>query len=118
MHLNNQEKAINFAYKHNITCDVESKILDLVSELGILSKKILKVTNYGKENFVTTPEIEDQVGEAYLVFLELANEIGVNLEDSLKRAVERNELKLKDKDIKSKIDNDEKEKNKVKGKSK
>lgn len=98
MNINEQEKAINFVYKHDIDCEVPYRLLDLSSELGALSKMILKETDYGKKEFESNPEIDDKLGQMYFVFLELANEIGVNLDDALKRALEKNDIKLKDKE--------------------
>ena len=98
MNINEQERIINFMYKHNLSCDVTSRVLDLSAEVGKLGKMVLKNTNYGKEQFKSSPELNDQLGEIYLVILELANEMGVHLEDVFKRAVERNDLKLSDKE--------------------
>ena len=97
MNINEQKRIINYMYKHDLSCDATNRVLDLSSEVGKLSKMILKNTNYGKEEFKINPEMQDQVGEIYLVLLELANDMGLDLQDSFKRAVERNDIKLSDK---------------------
>lgn len=98
MNINEQEKTENFVYKHDIECKVPERLLDLSSEFGELAKLVLKETEYGKKEFVSNAEIDDKMGQLYLVFLELANEIGVNLDDAFKRALETNDLKLGDKE--------------------
>ena len=49
---NIQKFVAEFVEKAGVETSVEFRLLDLVSEMGELSKEVLKGTNYGKRVFV------------------------------------------------------------------
>ena len=48
-----QKKVQLFCKKNNLSSSVEHRVLDVVSELGELSKEILKASSYGKSSYVS-----------------------------------------------------------------
>jgi len=44
-----QKRVENFCKENNLDSPVEHRILDLVSELGEVSKEVLKMSNYGRK---------------------------------------------------------------------
>jgi dimeric dUTPase (all-alpha-NTP-PPase superfamily) len=47
--------------------DVQSRMMDLTSEVGELSKEVLKSTQYGKKEFVMTPEFEEEYSDVLYI---------------------------------------------------
>ena len=47
---------------------VEHRVLDVVSELGELSKEILKASSYGKSSYVFNEKIKLELGDVLIFF--------------------------------------------------
>jgi NTP pyrophosphatase (non-canonical NTP hydrolase) len=62
-------------------------LLDLLSELGEVSKEYLKVTNYGQLEIQKNMNWELELGDVYFSLLCLANATDVDLEGALEKAV-------------------------------
>ena len=90
-----QEKVRNFVEKNSLEASPEIRALDLVSELGELSKEILKSTNYGKSKPVARKEIELELGDLLFSTICLANKYDVDLEKALNNAIEKYSKRLK-----------------------
>ena len=80
---NNQQKVREFIQQNNLSTDIESRILDLVSELGEFSKEILKSTNYGKQDLKLTNNITEEFGDLYFTLLAIANNLDIDINQSL-----------------------------------
>ena len=78
-----------FCEKHQLECPPEHRLLDLVSELGEVSKEVLKATSYGKTPFETTPEFEEELGDTLFSLLALANSTGTDLESALETVLRK-----------------------------
>ena len=48
----NWKKVQTFCNKNNLSSSIEHRVLDIVSEVGELSKEILNASNYGKSSYV------------------------------------------------------------------
>jgi NTP pyrophosphatase (non-canonical NTP hydrolase) len=66
--------------------DPASRALDL-SEVGEVCKEILKGTQYGARAFLSTPNLEMELGDAYLSLLTLASSVQVDLDLALEQVV-------------------------------
>lgn len=60
-----EEQAVvaEFVHAHGLETDGWVRFLDLVSELGELSKELLKVSDYGKLPLTATDAMKDELGD-------------------------------------------------------
>ena len=88
-----QNQVKNFNEKFNTFGGMtpENRILDIQSELGELSKEILKSTNYGKKEFGLSENFILEFGDTLYSLLCLANETGVNSKEALEKVFEKYE---------------------------
>jgi len=73
----------DFVARAHIDTGEPYRMLDLVSEMGEVSKEILKATDYGKKPFKPTPAWSEELGDVMFCLLCLANKTGVDLEAAL-----------------------------------
>ena len=92
-----QARVAEFGKKHGLETDVEARLLDLVSEVGELSKEALKSSSYGKSGFKSTDEWASELGDAFFSLLALANETDVDAEVALDGALRKYERRLSEK---------------------
>jgi NTP pyrophosphatase (non-canonical NTP hydrolase) len=74
----------------------ELRMLDLISEIGELSKEILVAREYGDAEYEPTDAVEDEFGDLYYCVLSLAEELGVDPDDALDRALSKYRQRLAD----------------------
>ncbi len=86
-----------FTKNKNISSSISVRVIDLVSEVGELSKEILKGTNYGKKKFVKTEEWDSEIGDVLFSLICIANQTETNLEDCLNYALNKYEKRFADK---------------------
>lgn len=86
-----QKLVCDFTKEKGINTEVSVRALDLVSEVGELSKEILKGTNYGIEEFKVTEGFKSEVGDVLFALICLANEAKIDLEESLKAVIAKYE---------------------------
>ncbi len=94
---NNQEKVKKFIKQNNLRTEIEIRILDLFSEIGELAKEVLVGTSYGKQRFVTTDEITEEIGDAYFSLIEVANTLRIDMDDALTASLSKYEKRIKEK---------------------
>ena len=78
-----QHKVKVFVTETNLSCSLESRLLDLVSEVGELSKEMLEATHYGQQAFTPTAAFTDEYGDVLFALLCVANEAGVDVDAAL-----------------------------------
>jgi NTP pyrophosphatase (non-canonical NTP hydrolase) len=92
-----QQQVSVFVEQHDLAIDVTFRLLDLVSELGELSKELLKATDYGR-NALQSGQVsehwEAELGDVYLSLICVANATGVDLEQSLTTTLEKYRKRL------------------------
>ncbi|MBQ9791805.1 MAG: nucleotide pyrophosphohydrolase [Clostridia bacterium] len=66
-----------------------ARVLDIVSEMGELSKEVLKNTKYVTADFVVTEDFVMEYGDVLYSLLSLANEVGIDSVDALDKAIEK-----------------------------
>lgn len=91
-----QKDVDNFISKYNLESPTNIRLLDLVSELGELAKVQLKGTNYGRWDYHDDifPNWMDEMGDVLFSLMALANIQNIDLEDCLKRSIEKYQKRL------------------------
>ena len=84
-----QNKVTNFVNKNNLEIQVENRFLDLISEVGELSKEVLEGSNYGKRKFSNTKKWDDEFGDVLFSLIAIANKTEVDFEVALDRALNK-----------------------------
>lgn len=98
MSLSDIQKAINqFNESKGITSSVDVRIIDLVSEVGELSKEVLKGTDYGSKAFSKTEEWESEIGDVLFSLICIANETNTDLEEALNYVLNKYEKRFSNK---------------------
>lgn len=82
-----QQEVLSFVREKNLETTVEIRLLDLVSEVGELSKEILKGSNYGQEEFKITSNLFNEFGDVFFSLICIANSLDIDLEKSLNAAL-------------------------------
>ncbi|MBU5438352.1 hypothetical protein KQI42_10045 [Tissierella sp. MSJ-40] len=89
-----QKQVGNFIKDKGLNSNVNIRIIDLVSEVGELSKEILKGTNYGSKPFEKTEEWENEIGDVLFSLVCIANETNTNLKDCLNYVLDKYEKRF------------------------
>ena len=92
-----QHKVKEFTKDKGIASKVNVRIIDLVSEVGELSKEVLKGTNYGSKEFNSSEEWKSELGDVLFSLICIANETDTNLEECLKYVLNKYEKRFADK---------------------
>jgi NTP pyrophosphatase (non-canonical NTP hydrolase) len=92
-----QIKVGYFVTMQKLEAPVEARLLDLLSELGELSKEVLKGADYGKQPFINTEDWAEELGDVYFSLLCLANQTNVDLEHELENVLMKYNDRLNDK---------------------
>jgi len=92
-----QSKVYNFAKENNLETKIESRLLDLVSEVGELSKEFLKSSNYGKEKFENTDKWINEFGDVLFSLICVANKTEIDIEIALDKAFNKYEKRFNEK---------------------
>jgi NTP pyrophosphatase (non-canonical NTP hydrolase) len=86
------QKSINeFSSKYNLGGSIETRFIDLSSEVGELGKEILEGTNYGEKKFEGSDNIESELGDVLFSLVSVANCANVNLDQALKNVLKKYE---------------------------
>lgn len=86
-----QQRAASFARSHGMTMDPWVRFLDIDSELGELSKEILKATDYGGKPAAPTEGMKEELGDCFFSLLCLAEALGLDAGRALDGALEKYE---------------------------
>ena len=78
-----------FNKKHDLEMDPDLRLHDLISELGELSKEILKTRDYGEKEYEVNEKIEDEFGDLLYCVLSLASELEIDPEKALDSSLEK-----------------------------
>ncbi len=92
-----QKKIKGFVEKFDLETTLESRMLDLVSEIGELSKEILKGTDYGRKPFEKTEEFDGELADAFFSLVCIANYTVTDMSEALEKALRKYERRLKEK---------------------
>ena len=74
---------------HRAQMPVEARMLDIESEVGELSKEVLKSTKYGTKEFVVTEDFKLELGDVLYSVLSMAEEVGVDAYECLEKVIQK-----------------------------
>ena len=86
--MDDQRRVAAFVETHDLECDPEYRLLDLVSEVGELAKEVNESTDYGSK----PDDLEvatDEVGDAYFALLAAADSLDIDVGEALEVALEK-----------------------------
>ena len=86
---NIQNKIENFCNENNLNSDAEVRLLDLVSEVGEVSKEILKASDYGRSEYQVNENLELEIGDLFFSLITLANSLQIDLEKALSKVLDK-----------------------------
>ena len=89
-----QETVKEFIRKYNLKTDIQSRYIDLISEVGELGKEILKGTKYGTSKISITDNLESELGDSLFCLITLANELNLDMETCLKNVLTKYEKRF------------------------
>ena len=75
--------------KADAKMDPISRMLDISSEVGELSKEILKSTKYGEKEFIMTDAFEEEYGDVLYSLLSMGLENNIDIEDIMKKTIKK-----------------------------
>ncbi|MCL2364977.1 MAG: hypothetical protein FWC71_09995 [Defluviitaleaceae bacterium] len=67
-----------FIREYGLQTDVQTRLIDLVSEIGELGKEMIVATEYGKKELNVTKKIESEVGDCLFSLLALCQVLDVD----------------------------------------
>ena len=90
-----QKKVEKFCKENDMISPPEHQALDVMSELGEVSKEILKMSNYGRKKVKLNDNIKDELGDVFYSLITLANSFDINLKDALNQSLKKYEKRIK-----------------------
>ena len=94
---NTQKKIRDFNAKYDLGGSIETRFIDLSSEVGELGKEILEGTNYGEKEFSRTDNLESEFGDVLFSLISAANCVGINLDVALEKVLNKYENRFNEK---------------------
>ncbi len=91
-----QAAVAEFVCAHGLETEPRTRFLDLTSELGELSKELLKASEYGKKPVTVTAELEEELGDCMFSFLCLCDSLKLNAREALEKALAKYERRLRE----------------------
>lgn len=85
-----------FVDQHSLDLPVNTRLLDLTTEVGELTKEYLTATSYGQKEFQAAMEWKDELGDVYFALLCLANKSEIDLQEALWESMAKYEHRLKE----------------------
>ena len=76
-----------FCNENNLNSNAEIRLLDLVSEVGEVSKEILKASDYGKRDYKVNESLVLEIGDLFFSLITLANSLQIDLEEALEKVL-------------------------------
>lgn len=89
-----QDKVKRFAETHHMQAPLEHRLLDLQSEIGELSKEVLKMTEYGTKPLAYKSEFKGEIGDVLFSLIQVANYFDINLNEALDAVMEKYSRRL------------------------
>lgn len=89
-----QSEIKQFCKDNSMEAPIEHRVLDLMSELGEVSKEILKMSSYGTKPLGESKELEGELGDALYSLVTVANYFDINLEEAVKGALAKYKRRL------------------------
>ena len=84
-----QKRVRDFIGEHGLSLSPETRMLDLVSEVGELAKEVLKGSGYGTVPLQSGAGLEEEMGDCLFSLLALCSAAGLDAERALAAALEK-----------------------------
>lgn len=78
-----QRLVLEMVEKYNLETSPEMRYIDLTSEIGELGKELLKGSNYGKQKFIKTDNLESEIGDTLFSLTCIANSLNIDMSNVL-----------------------------------
>ena len=75
--------------KYDLEIKPELRYVDLVSEVGEVGKELLKGTDYGKNEFYKTSDLDLEIGDTLFSLICIANSLNIDLNRVLKEVINK-----------------------------
>lgn len=85
--MKNLVKEFNEKYMTPLSANI--RLLDIQSELGELSKEVIKSQNYGNTHFTSNEELELELGDLLYSIISFALENNIDPKNCLNKAIEK-----------------------------
>lgn len=92
-----QERVADFIAENRLEVNPANRLLDLISEIGELSKEYLKTTDYGTKDFTPNESWSDELGDVCFALVCIANSTNIDLTVALDTALAKYRLRLETK---------------------
>ena len=69
--------------------DPQSRMMDITSEVGELSKEVLKSTKYGRKEFTVSSEFEEEYGDVLYSVLSMGLENNIDIEANMIKMIHK-----------------------------
>lgn len=89
-----QQRIKEFCEKNNLSNDPQVRMLDIVSEVGEVSKEVLKMSDYGAKKPEFREELRGELGDLLFSLATLANALDIDLEEALEMVLQKYEKRL------------------------
>lgn len=89
-----QKRIKEFCEINRLSNDPQVRMLDIVSEVGEVSKEILKMSDYGAKKPEFREEIRGELGDLLFSLMTLANSLDIDLEEALEIVLKKYEKRL------------------------
>lgn len=84
-----QKKVQEFCDTHNLNTTPESRLIDVISELGEVAKEILVASNYGNTPLEKNEKIEMEIGDVVFSIIALSNSLGIDTKEALEKVLNK-----------------------------
>ena len=91
-----QQVIASFVERNQLEMPLEARILDVVCELGELTKVILSATNYGSRPLVASERLDEEFGDVLFSLICVASLTGTDLESALRSALIKYAARIRD----------------------
>ncbi len=92
-----QEQIRLFCLHHGMVARAETRILDVLSELGEVAKELLKSSEYGMRESSRTDDLEQEMGDLLFSVIQLANAHNIDLETAVRDVMKKYERRINEK---------------------
>ena len=94
-----QLKVRIFNKENDLALPIQTRVLDIISEFGELSKEILKSSAYGTKPVIVSKELTSEFGDVLYSVISLANSLDIDLEECLMSVLDKYKSRIKFKQI-------------------
>lgn len=89
-----QKQILEFCKENNLNAPTVYRMMDVLSELGEVSKELLKSSDYGNRAIETSEDLKSELGDLLFSTIVLANTLDIDLESALENVLEKYKKRL------------------------